>query len=96
VDLIAGAGARISAPFDVIVRIAVTNDEAGMDSSTVSDTRQSNGVIVGKLDGKVAVITGGSTGMALAGAQLFVEEGAHVFIQARRQGPAIVSICPVG
>jgi NAD(P)-dependent dehydrogenase (short-subunit alcohol dehydrogenase family) len=42
-------------------------------------------VIVGKLDGKVAVITGGSTGMALAGAQLFVEEGAHVFIQARRQ-----------
>jgi hypothetical protein len=30
------------------------------------------------------VITGGSTGMALAGAKLFVEEGAHVFIQGRR------------
>ena len=41
--------------------------------------------IVGKLDGKIAVITGGSTGMALAGARLFVDEGAHVFIQARRQ-----------
>jgi len=40
---------------------------------------------MGKLDGKVAVITGASTGMALAGAQLFVAEGAHVFIQARRQ-----------
>jgi NAD(P)-dependent dehydrogenase (short-subunit alcohol dehydrogenase family) len=42
-------------------------------------------VIVGKLDGKVAVITGGSTGLALAGAKLFVDEGAHVFITGRRQ-----------
>jgi NAD(P)-dependent dehydrogenase (short-subunit alcohol dehydrogenase family) len=40
---------------------------------------------VGKLDGKVAVITGASDGMALAGAKLFVEEGAHVFITGRRK-----------
>ena len=38
-----------------------------------------------KLDGKVAVITGGTSGMALAGAKLFVDEGAHVFISGRRQ-----------
>ncbi|MDT5164451.1 MAG: hypothetical protein QOC88_1345, partial [Mycobacterium sp.] len=43
------------------------------------------GVIVGKLDGKVAVITGATSGMALAGAKLFVDEGAHVFVSGRRK-----------
>src|ERR1700760_2586539 len=40
---------------------------------------------MGKLAGKVAVVTGASTGMALATAKLFVKEGAHVFITGRRQ-----------
>jgi NAD(P)-dependent dehydrogenase (short-subunit alcohol dehydrogenase family) len=40
---------------------------------------------MGKLEGKVAVITGGSSGLALASARRFVEEGAYVFITGRRQ-----------
>jgi len=38
-----------------------------------------------KLQDKIAVITGGTSGMALATAKLFVEEGAYVFITGRRQ-----------
>jgi NAD(P)-dependent dehydrogenase (short-subunit alcohol dehydrogenase family) len=39
-----------------------------------------------KLAGKVAVVTGGSSGIGLATAERFVAEGAYVFITGRRQG----------
>jgi NAD(P)-dependent dehydrogenase (short-subunit alcohol dehydrogenase family) len=40
--------------------------------------------MTGRLEGKVAVITGGSTGIGLAVAQEFVAQGAYVFITGRR------------
>ena len=38
-----------------------------------------------KLKGKVAVVTGGSSGLALASAKRFIAEGAYVFITGRRR-----------
>jgi hypothetical protein len=54
-------------------------------SSVLDATHLPKGAVMGKLEGKVAVVTGGSSGMALASAKRFVEEGAYVFITGRRQ-----------
>src|SRR5258708_38733616 len=51
---------------------------------------------MGKLEGKVAVITGASSGLALATAKLFVEEGAYVFITGRRQEQLDKAIKEIG
>jgi NAD(P)-dependent dehydrogenase (short-subunit alcohol dehydrogenase family) len=51
---------------------------------------------MGKLDGKVAVITGATSGMALAGAKLFVDEGAHVFVTGRRQEAVDEAVALIG
>jgi NAD(P)-dependent dehydrogenase (short-subunit alcohol dehydrogenase family) len=51
---------------------------------------------MGKLDGKVAVITGGNSGIGLATAQGFVSEGAYVFITGRLQSELDAAVKQIG
>ena len=49
-----------------------------------------------KLSGKVALVTGGSSGIGLATAKLFVAEGAYVFITGRRQTELDAAVDEIG
>ncbi|EHR02769.1 SDR family NAD(P)-dependent oxidoreductase [Bradyrhizobium sp. WSM471] len=51
---------------------------------------------MGKLDGKVAVITGGATGIGRAAAKRFIEDGAFVFIFGRRQQALDAAVAALG
>jgi NAD(P)-dependent dehydrogenase (short-subunit alcohol dehydrogenase family) len=51
---------------------------------------------VGKLEGKIALVTGGSTGIGLATAKRFVAEGAYVFITGRRELELTAAAAEIG
>ena len=51
---------------------------------------------MGKLDNKVALVTGGNSGIGLATAKRFVAEGAHVYITGRRQKELDAAVKEIG
>ncbi|SCF24081.1 SDR family oxidoreductase [Micromonospora saelicesensis] len=51
---------------------------------------------MGQLDGKTALVTGGTTGIGLAAARRFAAEGAYVFVTGRRKGPVDEAVASIG
>jgi NAD(P)-dependent dehydrogenase (short-subunit alcohol dehydrogenase family) len=50
----------------------------------------------GKLEGKIAVVTGGTSGIGLATAKLFAKEGAHVIVTGRRKNELDAAVEAIG
>src|SRR5260370_844314 len=70
--------------------------DRGANHQNTNHNRQKGEFTMPKLDGKVAVITGATSGMALATAKLFVAEGAHVFITGRRKDKVDEAVAAIG
>jgi NAD(P)-dependent dehydrogenase (short-subunit alcohol dehydrogenase family) len=54
------------------------------------------GKSMGRLDGKIALITGGNSGIGLATAKRFVSEGAYVFLTGRREAELAAAVKEIG
>jgi NAD(P)-dependent dehydrogenase (short-subunit alcohol dehydrogenase family) len=65
-------------------------------SGGVAAVRKMEQVMTGKLEGKIAVVTGGSAGIGLAAAKLFAAEGAYIFITGRRQAELDAAVKLIG
>jgi len=51
---------------------------------------------MGKLEGKIGLVTGGTSGIGLATAKRFVDEGAYVFITGRREPELTKAVKEIG
>ena len=51
---------------------------------------------MGKLEGKIALVTGANSGIGLATAKRFVDEGAYVFVTGRRDPELAAAVKAIG
>src|SRR5260370_19240333 len=61
-----------------------------------SDNQARGAMAMKRLEGKVAVVTGGNSGIGFATARRFAAEGAHVFITGRRQNELDAAVKQIG
>src|SRR5262249_41456578 len=59
-------------------------------------TEPKGNTAMGKLEGKIALVTGGNSGIGLASAKRFVNEGAYVFITGRRDRELVAAVRQIG
>src|SRR5258708_15606434 len=67
---------------------------AYMGAYTLMSTAQEK--YMGKLEGKIALVTGGNSGIGLASAKLFAIEGAYVFVTGRRERDLAAAVKEIG
>jgi NADPH:quinone reductase-like Zn-dependent oxidoreductase len=84
----------IHPPEKTATNISITNLILCKDYNSNPENRRRN--VMGKLEGKVALVTGANSGIGLAAAKQFVNEGAHVFITGRREPELAAALKEIG